>query len=468
MADRQRVIIVGGGISGLATSHFLRQGGATAPHVTLVEAGTRLGGKILTERISGHDVDAGPDALMVRVPALRDLIEQLGLGAAIVEPGKTGSFIWSRGRLRPLPEGMQSGVPTSVRAVLRSELLSPLGLVRAALDLVLPRRALSHDPSVGAMLRPRFGGQVFRRLVDPLLGGVHAGSADHLSARSVVPDLFAVASRSRSLWWGMSRRPVPASSGPLLVTLRGGLSGLVDALATGLESSDVRVGIPAVALEVAGAGYSLRLADGTVLEADAIVLASPAYATADLLEKICPAATAALREIPYVDVATLTMTYPVHAVTTALERTGFLVPPEEGKLLVGCTWLPAKWPHLSDADHVLLRAMVGRYGDTRFLDMSDDTLVERVHDELASVMGLSEEPSAVNIQRWPRAMPQYTVGHQARLDAIAAALTVLPGIHVTGAAYRGLGISGCVTQAQHAADAVLADLASVRTSQQGE
>ncbi|MHB1172113.1 MAG: protoporphyrinogen oxidase [Lacisediminihabitans sp.] len=460
MGSRLRVVVVGGGISGLAAAHFLRHGRGRPPAVTLVEGTARLGGKVWTEQVAGHAVDTGPDSLVLRGGPLRALVDELGLAGAVVEPGAAGAYIWSRGRLRPLPQGMQSGVPAKVLPLLRSRLLSPRGVARAGLDLVLPRRVMGEDPSVGELLRPRFGAQVFHRLIDPLLGGVHAGSADRLSARSVAPELFAVAGESRSLWWGMRRRPAPASPGPSLATLRGGLARLIEALAAGLDETDVRVGTAAVGLEVRGDGYRLYLGDGAVLEADAVVLAVPPFAAADLLAGLSPAAATALREVPYADVATVTLAYPRETVGRALDGTGFLVPPEEGMLLVGCSWLPAKWPHLVDESHVLLRAMVGRHGDDRFTDLDDSTLVSRVHDELAGIMDLREPPRFAHVQRWPRAMPQYIVGHQARLDRVDAALTSFPGVHVTGAGYRGLGMAGCVAQAQQTAQAVIAELAS--------
>jgi protoporphyrinogen/coproporphyrinogen III oxidase len=453
------VAVVGGGVSGLATAYFVKRTPAVPLHVCVLEGSERLGGKVFTQQVAGHAVDSGPDSLLIRMPAMRSLIDELGLADAVVGPGVQGAYVWSRGRLRPLPPSSVFGVPQKLLPLLWSGLLSPLGIARAGLDLVLPRRRVADgaDVSVGALLRPRFGSQVFERLVDPLLGGVHAGRADQLSAGSTIPEIVALARRSRSIYLG-GRRPSsrPAPSGPALVTLEGGLTRLVEALAATLD--DVRLEARVESLHQQSDGYLLRLADGTELAADAVVLATPAFGTARLLAELAPEAAVAAAAVPYADVASLVLVYPRAAVTRALDGTGFLAPPVEGLLLVGCSWLPVKWPQLDDPESVLIRVMVGRYGDQRFVAMDDDELVAHVHAELVRTMGMSALPSAAHVQRWPRAMPQYTVGHQDRLNRLDAAVGRLPGMYVTGAAFRGVGLASCVGQAERIAQDLLARL----------
>lgn len=473
MCSPRRIVVVGGGVSGLATAYFLQRQGGRAIDVTLVEEADRLGGKVLTRQVAGHPVDAGPDALLVRVPAMAALLAELGLADTVVAPGESGAYIWSRGRLRPLPPSTLFGVPRRLWPLLRSRLLSPWGVLRAAADVVLPRRraAAGADLSVGELLRPRLGSQVFDRLVDPLLGGVHAGRADLLSARSAVPEIAALAAAHRSIYLGTRGRGAPdAAAGPALVSLDGGLIGLVDALAAAIGGHGVGRGTGVVGLSRHGQGYRLALGDGQVLEADAVVLATPAFVTAGLLAPIAPAAAAAAAEIPYADVASITLVYAREALSRPLDATGFLVPPAEGLLLVGCSWLTAKWPQLADPGLVLIRAMVGRYGDRRFTALSDGELVDRVHSELATCMGLTAPPKEAVVQRWPNAMPQYTVGHQERLDRIDRELATLPGLAVTGAAYRGVGVASCIAQAERTATALLAGVrppSPSRPSQEG-
>jgi protoporphyrinogen/coproporphyrinogen III oxidase len=457
---RPRVVVVGGGVSGLATAHFVQRSAGPDLDVILVELDGRLGGKVLTQPVAGHPVDVGPDAVLVRTPAMRSLLEELGLADAMVAPGAHGAYLWSRGRLRPLPPGNAFGVPDRLLPLLRSGLLSPLGIARAGLDLLAPRRRVGDvdDLSVGELLRPRLGSQVVDRLVDPLLGGVHAGRADLLSSRSAAPQVEALARGRRSLYLGARRRrdqPVPPGSA--LMTLDGGLTRLVDALARTFDG-DVRLGVQARGLHRRGHQYQLQLSDGTELASDAVVLATPAFVTAGLLAEIAPQAAAAAAEVPYADVASVTLVYPREALTRDLDGTGFLVPPEEGLMLVGCSWLPAKWPQLADPATVLIRAMVGRYGDRRFVALDDDELVAAVHDELVCTMGMSAAPKEAHVQRWPRAMPQYTVGHQGRLDRLDRALGRVPGLHVTGAAYRGVGLASCVVQAERTAQDLLTQL----------
>lgn len=466
MQSQPRVVIVGGGISGLATAHYLKRELGDRVRVTLVEGSARLGGKISTQQVAGHLVDTGPDALMARAPGLTALLADLGLASEVVAPAAQGSYLWSRGRLRRLPPGTLFGVPDRLGSLLRARLLSPAGLARAALDLVLPRRpARSSDPSVADVVVPRLGSQVYERLVEPLLGGVYAGPADRLSARSTVPDIADIARENRSLYLGLRRlrrRPAPAAGGPSMVTFTTGLARLVRALAAGLSADDLRLGVPADVLARDGTGYQVGLADGHSIAAEAVVLATPAFVTAELLRPVAPGAAEVLSEVPYADVATLTLAYPRSAIPGRLDATGFLVPPREGRLLVGCSWSSVKWPHLADEGLVLVRCMVGRYGDRRWVSMDDDTLLHLVHDELVEAMGLMAAPVSHHVQRWPQALPQYLVGHQRRLDAVEAALRDLPGVHLTGAAYRGVGLASCVADAERTARLVVQGLVGVR------
>ena len=462
MQSRPRVVIVGGGVSGLATAHYLHSSLGRGVQLTLVEGGSQLGGKVANQQFSGHLVDTGPDAVLVRAPAMAALLQDLGLDNQIVAPASLGAHVWSRGKLRRLPTGTLFGVPDRLWPLLKSGLMSPAGLARAALDLVLPRRSPSNpDPSIADLVAPRLGSQVFDRLVEPLLGGVHAGRAAELSAHSTVPDIEALASKNRSLYLGlrkMRRHAPPPSGAPVLVTLTGGLGLLVEALTARLAADDVRLNATVRLITRAGTGYRVELVGGKNIAADAVVLATPAYATAGLLLELAPDAATVLAKIPYVDVATIWLSYPRSAMGRRLDGTGFLVPPEEGKLMVGCTWSSAKWPHLADDNLVLIRCMVGRRGDRRWLDLNDENLVSRVHDELVEAMGLTARPLHQSIQRWPQAMPQYLVGHQDRLNALDAATHHLPGLHLTGAAYRGVGLASCVADAKRTAQDVTQDI----------
>ena len=442
----RRVAVVGGGVTGLATAYYLRQTGAA---VTVVEAGDRLGGKIQTLDLGGVPVEAGPDTFLARVPWAVDLCRELGLGDELIAPATGKAFLWTGGRLKPLPERHVLGVPTALRPLLESGVLSTAGVARACLDLVLPRMSLGPDPSVAAVVGRRMGRQTLERLVEPLVGGINAGRADALSVAATARPIAEAAARSRSLVLAL-RRATPGPAGPVFLGLAGGLGRLVDRLAEELD--DIRLGTVVDHITAGDAGYTLR---GPEIEADAVVVTVPSFAGAGMLALLSPAAAKLMAEIRHASVVTATLAYPPSAVTRPLEGAGMLVPRVEGRLVTACTWSTSKWPALAAGGMVLLRASAGRDGDDRAMELPDEEVVRRVHDELAPVLGLPRRPEASLVSRCLRGFPQYDVGHLARVDAIEAALrTDAPGVFVAGAAYRGLGIAACVEQARRAADLV--------------
>lgn len=450
--------MLGAGVSGLSAAFFVRRSLGPQHPLTVLEASSEPGGKVRTADVASLAVDTGPDAFLARASDLGGLIDDLGLRSQVVEPMSAGSYVFSRGRLRPLPPGAAFGLPERLWPLLRSGLLSPAGVARAGLDLVLPAAHPGDDPTIEDLVRPRFGTEVYERLVEPLLGGVHAGDPAVLSARSAVPEIAGLAGRGRSLYATMRKRRPPRapSSGrrpAALVSLHGGMGGLVDALVDAVDPSIITTGV-SVRSVTRGSGSSLVVqTERGEIDADDVIVATPAWAAADILAEQSPGAAGLLREIPYVDVANVTLAFPRHAVPALPPGTGFLVPPAEGELIVGCTWLTNKWPHLAQDDVVLIKAMVGRYGDDRWLSMDDDALVHGVEVGLGRMIGVHADPVDVAVQRWPRSMPQYVVGHADRLTAIEARLDSAfdiaegRGVHLTGAAYRGVGLAGCVTQA---------------------
>ncbi|MBI1349499.1 MAG: protoporphyrinogen oxidase [Actinomycetales bacterium] len=456
------IVIVGAGPAGLATATFLRWQLGPETAITVLDARAEAGGKVRTPLLAGLPVDTGPDSLLARGAELRELIDGLGLTDQIVEPMPGGAFIWSRGRLRPIPPGATFGLPERLLPVLRSGLLSPAGTLRAGLDVVLPRTALPGDPSVGELVRPRFGSEVYDRMVEPLLGGVHAGSPDLLSAGSTVPEIAAMARTGRSMILTMRDRRRAAPKPPdskrpaALVSLRGGLSRLTQAMVSEIGADSLRLGSAATGLAREADGRWTVTTPAGSHTADIVVVATPAYTAADLLEPLSVEAAGILRETPYVDVANVTLAYRPAELPQALTGTGFLVPPVEGAFIVGCTWLTSKWPHLANEDVVLIKCMVGRWGDNRWLPMDDAELEGRVRADLATIMGVVAEPFDRLVQRWPGAMPQYTVGHSARMDRLDALVEPLDGLLLTGSAYRGSGLAACATQAKATAARIAA------------
>ncbi|MDE3130731.1 MAG: protoporphyrinogen oxidase [Acidobacteriota bacterium] len=458
MSGAPHIVVVGGGITGLAAAQRLCRPGV---RVTIVESDARLGGKIRTEQFAGRALDSGAEALLTRVPEALALCHELGLEHELVAPAQDRAFVWLGGRLRPLPPRLMAGAPGSTRALISARILSPLGLARAGLDLVLPSRAPASDVSIGRLVRRRLGRQVLERLVDPLLGGIHAGICDRLSLRATAPQLEAAVGSGRGLVRGLrlaaSDRP---TTDPVFLTLRGGLDTLVAALHARLTEIDVRTGAAVEALTaMPGGRLRLDIAGGAPLFADRAVLAAPAYATADIIAQACPEAARELREIGYASVASVLLAFPPWALAAPLDGSGFLVPRNEGRLLTACTWSSAKWPHLG-GDRVLIKAAVGHAGDGRTLELDDESLIERAQAELGEAIGLRARADQARVVRFPRALPQYEVGHLERLTRIHAALAALPTVQLAGAAYRGVGVGACLRDGQRAAERIAATLTS--------
>ncbi len=448
--------VVGGGMTGLAAA-WEALGHPDGPGVVLLDAGTRLGGRIVTEEFMGLPVDAGADAFIARVPDGVELSRALGLGERLVAPATGRAFVWARGRLRPLPPGLVLGVPSRLLPVVRSGILSPAMAARALLEPLLPRtiRPDSGDCAVSDLVAQRYGRGVDAWLVDPLLGGIHAGTTARLSLDATAPQLAAVARRSRSLSLGL--RSVPASTpaapaDPVFLAPRGGMQELVEALREALRAggADIRTGAEALSLRRGAHRWSIETPGATV-EAEAVVLAAPSAVSAQLLRPVAPAAADELSAIEHASVAMVTFAYPDAALERTLDGSGFLVPRATGRLMTACSWTSSKWPHLKPTGHVLMRVSAGRLGDGRAFELDDDELSRRLHDELTQIGGVTGPPAATRVTRWPSAFPQYEVGHLGRVARIEKAVAAHPGLAVAGSALGGVGIPACIAQGRSAA-----------------
>jgi oxygen-dependent protoporphyrinogen oxidase len=475
-ASVRHVAVVGGGITGLSAAHHMsdavRAGGL---RVTVLEASPRLGGKVRTDRPGDLVIEEGPDSFLTRKPWARELCEALGLGSefAATPPDRQRSFIYHRGRLAPVPPGVATGVPSRLGPLLWTPLLSPGAKIRALVDLTRPRLLTRDGPdvSLGAFLRARLGPEVVDRLAEPLLSGIYAGGADELSLDATFPLL-----REQEVEYGSliraamaqarARRRNAASAAtaspppPMFLTLRGGLERLIEALAAALAAAGVtvRTAAPVRALERAGrGGYTLRL-PGEELNADAVVIAAPAHDAASILNDAAPDAARELGAIAYADVALVVLGYDRADVPHPLNGSGFVVPRGEDIDITACTWVSEKWPHSAPADTALLRVYLGRAGGA-VLDRADDDLVDAARRALTRALGVRAEPRLVKVVRTPRALPQYAVGHLARVERIERALAGLPGVMAAGAHLRGVGLPDCVRQGRDAADAALRHVA---------
>jgi len=479
------VVVVGAGIAGLTAALDLAEAGVA---VTVVEAGDRLGGKIATSRVGGLVVEAGADSFLSTKPAGLALCRRLGITDRLVNSNADDrrTFVWSRGRLRELPEGLVLGSPARAWSLLRSGLLSPLGAARLVADVAVPRRRPGHDDgrpgadageeTVAAFFTRRLGREAYGRVVEPLLAGIHAGDAARLSLPATFPRFVdmerdhgglvraALAGRLPR----QSRRrepagpvgPAPADRTPF-VSFPTGMAELPEALGGRLRSLGVgfALGQAVSAIRARAGGYEVVTAGGDVLPAAAVVVATPAPVTAGLLHDLCPAASALLEEIPHASTATVSLAYRLDDVGTAPAGYGFVVPRAEGRHLLAATWASGKWPGRAPAGQVLVRGYVGGVGREAVLDADDDGLVHLVRAELAALAGIRGTPVHCEVHRYPAGMPQYTVGHLGRVEGIRQALGACPGLAVTGAAYGGVGVPDCIADAQGTARAVLAGLA---------
>ncbi|MEX2550369.1 MAG: protoporphyrinogen oxidase [Nitriliruptoraceae bacterium] len=451
------VVVVGAGITGLVTARELAAQGV---RVIVLERAPTVGGQLAEATVGGHRIDVGAESVFTAAPGPLALIEELGLAERVVPANEATTWISTERGLRPLPAGFTPAGPTRLAPVMRSRVLSLRGMLRAGMEPLVPRARTEGDQdlAVGHYLERRFGSEVTDRLVDPLLGGLHAGDVRTLSLHAATPQLATLAARHRSLL--LRRRPAPRS-GPAFVTLTSGMRSLAEALATSLTRVEIQLNTGVEHVERRGGGLAVITKDGATHRVDGVVLATSARAAAALLTDGSPDAAGAVGALRAASVTVAGLAYPRAAATVPAiaNGTGILVPSDRGLLLKAATFLSTKWPHHADDEVVLIRASAGRAGDDRAISLDDHELVARLHADLCAETGLSVEPIDATVQRWPATMPQLEVGHLDRLEAITTALDRdLPGVHVAGAPYHGPGLASCLRSATSAAAHLVAVL----------
>lgn len=451
---------MGAGIAGLAAAAALARDSRVS--VTVLEGSPRVGGKLLRGEVAGVVTDFGAEAILARRPEGVGLIESLGLSSEVVHPAVLSSAVWSRGALRSLPAGHVMGVPTRLRTLASSGIVSPAGVMRAGLGVALPARSIEGDRSVADAIGSRLGQEVVDRLVEPLLGGVYAGRADELSLRATLPQ---VAGRigGRSLMRAMRSMSAPrADAGPVFAGLPGGVARLAEATADDVVAHGgvVRLDSTVRSVERTPAGWRLVVgsaANPEAVEVDAVVVAVPAAPAARLLASAAPDAAADLAGIEYASMAIVTMAFKPSAFENPLVGSGFLVPAVEGKLIKAVTFSSVKWGWYP-ADMVILRCSIGRRGETSSLQRGDEELIAGALGDLMAMAGASGPPIDAVVTRWGGALPQYAVGHLERVARIKTAVAGVDGLALCGAAYDGLGIPACIGSGQAAATHVLRGL----------
>jgi len=449
-------VIVGGGAAGLAAAYQLHQLGAS---FVLLDAADRLGGVIRTEKVDGFTLDAGPDSLLVQKPAAIQLCQELGLGDRLVstlEP-RTGYLMRGPDRLLPIPAASVLGIPTAFGPWVTTGLLSPAAKLRMAGELFIPRGDATHE-SVGAFFRRRFGRALVDQVAEPMLAGIHAGDVDRLSIRSLFPRLVEAERTHGSVIRALraARAKAPPTKGGMFRSLPAGIEELVTALVASLPNTAIRRG--ARALDLSGPSpYTVHVEAGPAVTARAVILAAPAHATASLVRPLDERLATLCTEVPYHSTATVLLSYPRSVVRGAMNGSGFLVPrTQRGVPLTAGSWVTSKWPGRAPEGQVLLRGFLGGARDPEVLSRQDDELINQTHATFAGLLDIAGKPELTRVYRWERVMAQHDVGHIERVTAIEERLDLLPGLFVTGAGYRGVGIPDCVADARATARAVVA------------
>jgi len=445
------VVVVGGGVAGLAAARRL-ESLAPGTRIVLVERDDVLGGKIRTEHVDGFVVEAAPDSFLTRKERGLGLCEELGLVHELIgrRPEHRGSFVRRGDDLHPLPEGLTGMIPTSLEALETSELLSAAAKARFASEPDVPPRSAGGDESVAGFVSRRFGREAYEALVEPLMTGIYGGDGDQLSLQSTFPQLRAIELEHGSVLRGLSAPT--ASDSPPFVSLRAGMGALVDALRGDLDRTQIRTGRAVARIVRRAGGFDVELEGGEAISANGVVLATPAFVTAELVAELDGDLAEAHGQIPYASSVVVTLGFS-RVDVVPLDAYGYVVPRAEGGDVLACTWSSQKWEHRAPEEAVLLRVYAGRFGGRDVTTDADDELVAGARAEI-EFLGVTATPILSRVHRWPLGMPQYVIGHPHRLERIETTLAAHPGLAVAGAAYRGVGIPDCIASGEAAADAV--------------
>jgi len=471
-----KVIIIGGGIAGLAAAVHLKAGAKVYGKeldILVLEKSDRVGGKILTERIGDFLVEGGPDSFLPEKVQTVQLAKQLGLESEMLPSNDQfkGTFIYSGGRLHSLPEGVMLMVPTMFRPMVTSTLISWPGKLRMGMEMFIPKRRQQGDESLASFVTRRLGRECLEKIAEPLVAGIHTSNPDNMSVMATFPRFLQMEQKSGSLILGMlaamKHRPHATLSGPAkgrpgtpkmtyFMSFRKGMQELSEACAAYLGPKAIRLGAPVSSIEPRGKGYAVTLAGGEVIEADQVMIGTAAYDAAEMIRGFAPEAAAQMQKIDWSSSANVSVAFKRSDIKVPLKGFGFIIPKLESRKINAATYSSVKWSYRAPDGMLMLRAFVG--GGNRedlVYDLDDPAMVKNVLEELDVILGLKAEPQLARVYRWYKAMPKYTVGHLDRMDLLDRTISINPGIHLIGCSYRGIGIGGCVQEAQIAAEKIL-------------
>jgi oxygen-dependent protoporphyrinogen oxidase len=460
-----RVIVVGGGIAGLAAAYYASK--VPGIQVTLLEASDGWGGKITTDRVPFDDgqfiIEGGPDTFLATKPWGVALCKELGLGDRLhgTNPHKKNTYVLNRNRLLPLPDGLAMMIPTNIQAILNSRLVSWLGKARMGLDFILPAKSFDGDESLGRFISRRLGREAYENLIEPLMSGIYAGDGDQLSLESTFPYLRELELKYGSLARGALKMRAQSNgksvqgSRSAFLTPTTGLAEIVEKLLEHLRSNGAELKLNTKALRITNyqLHYAIELQAGESLIADSIILATPAFVSGALLASLDPSLASDLQSIPYTSTATVSLAYRQKDVPRALDGYGYVIPRREGRRALACTWTSTKFPHRAPEGYALIRVFVGRAGQE--IPWNEADLLELAREELSLTLGITANPLLQRAFLWDKAMPQYNLGHPETLKRIDAALEKHPGLALAGNGYRGIGIPDCIRSGELAVKKII-------------
>ncbi|MEH7744667.1 protoporphyrinogen oxidase [Neobacillus drentensis] len=463
--EKQKIIIIGGGIAGLTSAFYLQKAiqEENLPfELKLIEASHRLGGKMQTVIRDGFTIERGPDSFLARKLSISRLAKEVGMEDQLVHNSTGKSYVLVNEKLHSMPGGSIMGIPTEVGPFLTTGLFSIPGKLRAAADFILPRSESGKDQSLGEFFRRRLGDEVVENLIEPLLSGIYAGDIDQLSLMSTFPQFYEVEQKYRSLIIGMKKSTPSQPKTPVnkekakgaFLTFKTGLQSFAEAIEAKIDPKTILKGHRVDKITKHGNKYDVNLNNGEILVADSIIAATPHKITQSMFADyhfFDP-----FKAVPSTSVATVALAFPEEAVKNDIDGTGFVVSRNSDYSITACTWTHKKWAHSTPKGKVLLRCYVGRAGEETIVDLSDDRIIKIVLDDLKKTMDITMNPDFSIISRWQNSMPQYTVGHKQRLTDILAHMNAeLPGVFLAGASYGGVGLPDCIDQGEAAVQNVL-------------
>lgn len=468
MTEKKKVVIVGGGITGLAAAYYLQKHARENQlplDVKLVEASHRVGGKMQTYVKDGFVIERGPDSFLERKESAGRLAREVGIGDKLVNNSTGKSYVLVKDKLHPMPGGAVMGIPTQIGPFVTTGLFSWPGKFRAAGDFFMPSSKVKGDQSLGEFFRRRLGDEVVENLIEPLLSGIYAGDIDNMSLLSTFPQFYQVEQKYGSLILGTKKTTPSQTKKPdetgqvrkkgMFLTVTSGLQSFVDAIESKLEPGSVIKGIRVDKVSKHENGYRMRLSSGETLDADSILVSAPHEAALHMFsdhEYIFDP----FRNMPSTSVATVAMAFPESVIKEDIDGTGFVVSRNSDYTITACTWTHKKWPHTTPEGKVLLRLYVGRPGDEALVELSDDEIIKIALEDLNKTMDIQAQPDFAVVSRWKEAMPQYTVGHKERVANLKNNLsTELPGVFVGGSSYEGIGLPDCIDQGEAAVEKIL-------------